>query len=65
MKHLKCFSSIRCAVVITNSVDFDGSDWVEKQQKFDQPHLKQSHGLTDPGCQDLFNHWKITHWTHM
>jgi hypothetical protein len=27
-------------------MDFDGLDWVQKQQKFDQPLLKQSHGLT-------------------
>jgi hypothetical protein len=41
MKHLKCFSSIRCAVTTTNSVTFD------------QLHLKQSHdSLTHTGCQD-------------
>jgi hypothetical protein len=67
MKHLKCFGSIRCAFMFTNSMDFGGSDWVEKQQKFDhQPHLRQSHdSLTHTGCQDLFDHWNTTHWTHM
>jgi hypothetical protein len=39
---------IRCAFMSHDhrSMDFDGLDWVQKQQKFDQPHLKQSHGLT-------------------